>query len=613
MADNSRAKEIQTSPGPAASSVNKKAHDKPDAQTPLIVFFYYFLGLNLIAAIYSPILDCDETYNYWEPTHFLRHGFGLQTWEYSPEYAIRSWLYIALHAMASTISVVLPFMTKVKEFYLLRILLAFACAGCETRLFSAICTTFNRRVGIIFLMAMVSSPGMFHASVAYLPSSFAMYAVMLGMAAFMDWRGGLKTAQGMMWFGIGGIVGWPFACALAIPFLLEEVVLASVSRVSMEQAWWRAVDGTVRCLMVLALSVGVDLFFYHRLTVVPVNIVLYNVFSGASRGPDIFGTEPWDFYLRNLLLNFNLWFILALASLPITLLRFFVFPSSPSPGSPQAASAQTRLRSLVFLSPFYLWLVVFSLQAHKEERFMYPAYPALALNAAIALHLLLSAFGSTSRARLVGYIPAKIKLAIVGVFAGIVLAAGVLRTAGIVTAYAAPIRVLGALPPASSGDESNGGGYVCYGKEWYRFPTSFFLPDAYRAKFIASAFTGLLPGEFSEAEVGFGIWPTWLPPSGMNDRNEEDVGKYVDLAHCDFLVDSLFPNHLDPESSSPLEPPYTLDAKTWETVSCGRLLDGARTTSVVPRSIWVPDAAAGWVPERYRRHWGEFCLLRRRR
>lgn len=74
---------------------------------------------------------------------------------------------------------------------------------------------------------------------------------MLGMVAFMDWRGGVKTAQGIMWFAIAGIVGWPFALALAVPFLLEEAVLATVSRVSFEEAFWRVLDGVTRSLIVL--------------------------------------------------------------------------------------------------------------------------------------------------------------------------------------------------------------------------------------------------------------------------------------------------------------------------------------------------------------------------
>ena len=109
--------------------------------------------------------------------------------------------------------------------------------------------------------------------------------------------------------------------------------------------------------------------------IVPLNIVLYNVFGGAGKGPNIYGTEPWHFYIRNLILNFNLWFVLALAALPLVVLSYPVRGHAPT--------RQTILRTITVTLPFYLWLAIFTLQPHKEERFMYPAYPALALNAAI--------------------------------------------------------------------------------------------------------------------------------------------------------------------------------------------------------------------------------------
>lgn len=40
------------------------------------------------------------------------------------------------------------------------------------------------------------------------------------------------------------------------------------------------------------------------------------------------------------------------------------------------------------LVPFYLWLGILTFQAHKEERFMFPAYPLLCFNAAVTLYLL---------------------------------------------------------------------------------------------------------------------------------------------------------------------------------------------------------------------------------
>ena len=100
------------------------------------------------------------------------------------------------------------------------------CAFCQTLMWRAICLAINPRVGLFFIAALVFSPGNFHSSAAYLPSSFAMYMAMLGAAAFINWRGGLKTSQGMFWFAVGGVFGWPFAIALCAPFVFEEGLLA---------------------------------------------------------------------------------------------------------------------------------------------------------------------------------------------------------------------------------------------------------------------------------------------------------------------------------------------------------------------------------------------------
>lgn len=211
--------------------------------------FAVFLSSNLLAALYAPIQDCDEVFNYWEPTHYLNHRYGLQTWEYAPEFSVRSWLYIVIHAVVGKFGSLLS-PKKAFEFYFVRIVLAAVCALSETRLFSAISTSLNPRVGITFGLAIVFSPGMFHASVAYLPSSFSMYTAMLGVAAFMNWRGGLKTAEGIMWFGIGGIVGWPFSTALIIPLVAEDLFLASLIG-EWSEVIYRYLDGIVRSMIVL--------------------------------------------------------------------------------------------------------------------------------------------------------------------------------------------------------------------------------------------------------------------------------------------------------------------------------------------------------------------------
>ena len=96
---------------------------------------------------------------------------------------------------------------------------------------------------------------------------------------------------------------------------------------------------------------------------------------------------------------------------------------------------------------------------------------------------------------------------------------------GHMSAYSAPLKVY---KPLFDPAVAHPGDTVCLGKEWYRFPSSFNLPQGVRAKFIKSEFSGLLPGEFSQADAALGMFPgTWMVPSGMNDENLEDLSKYV--------------------------------------------------------------------------------------
>ena len=331
------------------------------------------------------------------------------------------------------------------------------------------------------------------------------------------------------------------------------------------------------------------------------NIIKYNVLS-SDRGPDLYGTEPWDFYIKNLLLNFNVWFVLAMLALPLFLLQKLLSPSNQG--------FQSGLRTIVFVTPFYMWLAIFTAQPHKEERFMYPAYPFLALNASLSLHILLTALGNSDRKTLIGKIPARLKLLAVSAVLIVSLVIGLARNFGIWSAYSAPLSIYKPLweglddrPPI--GRE---GDLVCFGKEWYRFPSSYFLPRDMRAKFIRSEFRGLLPGEFSEARIGFGFWSgTWLPTSGLNDRNEEDLGKYVDLRMCSLLVDTHYPDRTDP--LPPGEPSYVEDDENWNLVHCEPFLDAAET-HLLARALWMPDLNI--VPGKLRRKWGRHCLLQRK-
>ena len=71
------------------------------------------------------------------------------------------------------------------------------------------------------------------------------------------------------------------------------------------------------------------------------------------------------------------------------------------------------------------------------------------------------------------------------------------------------------------------------------------------------------------------------------------------------MVDSHFPGG----ELSALEPNHVLDEKSWEQVQCYQFLDASQT-HLLGRIIWVPDW--DFIPAKLRRHWGTYCLLRRK-
>src|SRR5690348_59963 len=98
----------------------------------LVSVFGALLVVRLVAAFWSNISDCDETFNYWEPTHFIVHGSGMQTWEYSPLYAIRSYAYLWIYGLPSAALKYLGYVNRVHAFYFTRCLLGLFSAVCET-------------------------------------------------------------------------------------------------------------------------------------------------------------------------------------------------------------------------------------------------------------------------------------------------------------------------------------------------------------------------------------------------------------------------------------------------------------------------------------------------
>ncbi|KAI8333319.1 Alg9-like mannosyltransferase family-domain-containing protein [Chlamydoabsidia padenii] len=652
--------------------MNRAAHDLiTESNTfsfSLKMAFRIFLIMRCASGLYSVIQDCDEVFNYWEPMHYLLEGYGFQTWEYSPKYSIRSWLYIFIYSFFGFFAQLIT-STKLQIFYLTRLIMAAFCSFAEARLYRTVVEEINPHVGRYLMVALFFSAGMFHASTAFLPSSFAMYTTMMAFSFILQPPNQIdrtRTYASVFWLVLGGLA-WPFSGVIGIPFAIEELVVYGRDtkmdrqgqlQVAVRSTRWRLMRlvRLVEAVVISTLGLGglmvlVDSAIYQRLTFVPWNIVRYNVFGGDARGPDIFGTEPASFYLVNGFLNFNIVFLLALASGLIMLVTAYV-DRNRVPGTTWKDAVWPYILMSFKLAPFYLWLTLFSLQSHKEERFLYVAYPLVALNAALAIYLVRSLasrgagyLGADVNVRV--YILRYTSLAVLVVYSLISIS----RILALITRYHGPMGVYNALwnertdPLVHSNTLQ--GAYdedmktpelnLCIGKEWYRYPSSFFLPNDVRARFIPSNFDGLLPNafpddrtvvevvhtvsmqvstvdepdaepenvEFEEKELYRGRHYNVLKGmryhhgQGTNDRNQADPTTLLtDIDQCDFLVDSYFPLH----GVDSKEPSYVMDTDTWVKVYCEPYLDAAHSKSLA-RAFWVPGSQG--------LAWGEYCLLKR--
>lgn len=455
-----------------------------------------------------------------------------------------------------------------------------------------------------------------------------------------------RTYKVVFWIGLGSLGGWPFAALIGIPFAIEEVMVFGRDTMTREdgtvirsvtggQKWRfrrviRLIEASVICGTVITfVLVLMDQMFYRQYTVVAWNIIKYNILE-TSKGPALYGTEPWYYYILNGILNFNIAFVLALGSVVCLLITAYV-DRHRVPGATKLDAAWPYVILGLKLIPFYLWFIVFSLQAHKEERFMYVAYPFVALNAAISIFLIRSWSG-----RLAGVLGANANtrvlvlrytsLAILVVYTMLSFS----RILALLTRYRAPFVVYSSLWKERAPDQLVNFNYlqedfpnnvdlklqnVCVGKEWYRFPSQFFLPSDTRIQFLKSSFEGQLPKTFEEDwtissyEVdgqeqlyrrrAYGWLGARLAPEGFNDMNVEDPSVYVKEQDCDYLVDVDFPLHPD----NPLEPRYMEDTKNWQVMHCEPFLD-AENSHRLSRAFWVPGSPG--------LAWGDYCILKRK-
>jgi len=516
------------------------------------------LSARLCSAVWSGISDCDETYNYWEPMHHLLYGQGLQTWEYDPRYALRSYMYLMVHAVPAWMYSKLLQPNPMLVFYFVRCMLAGICASAEVYFYRGVLHEFGVNVARLCLTFLALSAGMFISSTAFLPSSTSLYCTLLASGAWFhqDYR------LAIFFTALSAILSWPFTALLGVPIAVDLVLCRG--KVDMFCTW-----SVLAALAITGPVLMCDTFYYGKPVFASLNIVKYNVFT--SHGPDLYGTEPASYYLLNGILNFNLVFLAALAVLPLRYAASFIFGEKVSPTYGRNYSVLLSQLGL------YLWLGVFWKQPHKEERFLFPAYPLICLAGALALDTcqrIYNAFLAKPPRNYLNY-TAWIAVGFFAVF-GVL---SVSRVTALYQHYQASTEIWMKMGELEAGGQH--ATQVCVGKEWHRFPSSFFFPNkSFRLAFLKSEFRGQLPKYYS-GMTSDGRLPTMVVHDDFNDENLEEPSRYIQHpGKCHYIVD------LDNDAVTERQPAYR-GHQNWTEVAALDFLDPAASHPVF-RAFYVP-------------------------
>ena len=606
---------------------------------------YVVLPLHVAYRIYianrMPIMDCDETFNYWEIVHFLLfQDNSFQTWEYSNEFALRTYAYLTpvvgighIYLKIIQSGILPPWMwsilteqkfdpsrsSKIALFCLLRSTLGALTAFCEVSFTRSIVeqgltkddakkrgnkastsakidseaflsvtdtsyatSSWFILVGWFTEFLLLSSTGMAHSAGALLPSSTVMALWMLSAAAYLRNDNGRFCVIAIT---AALAVGWPFGTLVFVPLGIGVLIRERKQIIAFILLRILPIAMVVQGLVML-----IDYRHYGRIVSPTWNILLYNT-KGA--GDELYGVEPLSYYIKNLMLNFN--YVALVGAMGILPLLTPLLRSS--------SSSSIWLQGLSLMSPFYIWILVLFPRPHKEERFLYPIYPSLCLGAAIVsvsfthgiLNHLLCWGQSTQQQNQKGEKLTKSMRMMTIIVALLWIPAAAIsfcRTVALSKYYYAPLQIYAQAPliiaerkPSLELKESNSAvsptTTVCTCGEWYRFPSSFYIESEFSNVifgFASSTFTGQLPQLFTEEGSG----PPAVSGNHFNDKNEPEIGSYTPLESCDFLIE------LSTSLHSCVGQKGGNNETEWKTIAKEPFLDSEATNSALHRILYLP-------------------------
>jgi alpha-1,2-mannosyltransferase len=202
--------------------------------------------------------------------HYVLNGKGMQTWEYAPVYAIRTYAFIMpIYAWCFLLKHVLGIKSSVLLFQGVRLLLGAVTAYSETQFISAIYASNMKSIAMYTSVFLIFSAGVFLSSTAFLPSAVAMSLVMLSFSSWLR----MQFVWTIFWACVAVLwTGWPFVGVVFLPLGLHMLLTriyfydakAKPARGGFIPTLQLVARGAAVLLLVGCSAAAIDIFMYRR-------------------------------------------------------------------------------------------------------------------------------------------------------------------------------------------------------------------------------------------------------------------------------------------------------------------------------------------------------------
>ncbi|TEY33275.1 hypothetical protein BOTCAL_0688g00040 [Botryotinia calthae] len=231
-------------------------------------------------------------------------------------------------------------------------------AACLIRYRNGLTEAFGVDVGRWYMALQVTQFHVLYYASRTLPNMFAFGLTTLAFTEFLPATGGSRPRVGILLFVFAGVV---FRSEIALLLFTQLAYLLVLSRISLKTI---IPAGIQSAILALAVSVPIDSYFWQKPLWPELAGFYFNAIQGKSSE---WGTSPFVHYFTSLLprLLMNPLILLLLHPLALTL-------------------PATKDTSKDLIVPSLLFVAIYSLQPHKESRFIIYVVPPLTAAASLS-------------------------------------------------------------------------------------------------------------------------------------------------------------------------------------------------------------------------------------